>query len=198
MRTGNWFFLFVCCAIWVCKPSLINLIYVSFSTAASEYSLSLNTPSLFWIIFPCGDIRLYFSSWLLTLTVGISIMFQKGKLNDQPSQGREFSSKFCRDWRCNKNVGKSSANSVAVIKTQYVWEICVDREDKLWKWMCGEGEKEEWRYECDMPAGNVMKNVGGIGNFNCRVKKKKEYQTLKQSLCWGNCRCDLPWEIICV
>lgn len=35
-----------------------------------------------------------------------------------------------------------------------------------------QGGKEVWRCECGMPAGNEMKNVGGIANFNCRVKKK--------------------------
>lgn len=35
-----------------------------------------------------------------------------------------------------------------------------------------------------MPLRNVMKNAGGIGTFSCKVKGgKKEYQTLKQSLC---------------
>lgn len=30
-----------------------------------------------------------------------------------------------------------------------------------------------------MPAGNVMKNVGGIGNLSCRVEKKKGTANIK-------------------
>lgn len=51
---------------------------------------------------------------------------------------------------------------------------------RLWKqW----GGREEWRCDYGMPAGNVMKNVGGIGDFNSRVEKKKRKSKYKNSHC---------------
>lgn len=68
----QWIFIHVfhslCCPEWV-KLFLITFTYISFSTATSEYHLVLNAPSLYWIVFPCGHSKLYFSVWLLTLTV---------------------------------------------------------------------------------------------------------------------------------
>lgn len=134
MRTGNsfFFFFFVALSEYV-KLSLMNLTYISCSTAASQYSLSLNNVLLCWIIFPYGKMRLYFSSCSLTLTVAISILVWKGKLRNQSSWGTGVSLKFCKDWRCNNNVGKSNADSIAMIKTQYIWEIYVEKEDRLCK-----------------------------------------------------------------